>query len=178
MRSRTLAVKGGRRSDVPQAGHRRHHRVGCAAGNGGGRDRGDAAPSGRWQSPAAAPGRLCLRPGHRVTASLPRACRCRDPVTGQPADPAALRARLLEHVSPALAGHGDTETITGLLRRLDERGTGAGRQRALFTSGLATPAFITALARATLSGYEPGPGAVPVTGSRQRQARRSQAVTR
>ena len=30
------------------------------------------------------------------------------------------------------------------------------RQRALFTSGLYTPAVITALARATLSGHEPG----------------------
>ena len=34
-------------------------------------------------------------------------------------------------------------------------GDRAGRQRALFTSRASTPAFITALARATLSGYEP-----------------------
>jgi len=68
---------------------------------------------------------------------------------------AALRARLLDHVRPALSDHGDTETVTGLLRRLEDRGTGADRQRALFTSGVSTPAFITALARATLSGYEP-----------------------
>ncbi len=78
-----------------------------------------------------------------------------DPVTGQPAGAAALRARLPGHVYPALRDHGDTETITGLLRRLDERGTGADRQRALFTRGVSAPAFITALARATLSGYEP-----------------------
>ena len=32
----------------------------------------------------------------------------------------------------------------------------ADRQRALFTSAASTPAFITALARATLSGHEPG----------------------
>jgi len=79
-----------------------------------------------------------------------------DPVTGQPVAAAALRDRLLDHVYPALRDHGDTETVTGLLRRLEDRGTGAGRQRALFTSGLSTPTFITALARATLSGYEPG----------------------
>ena len=68
----------------------------------------------------------------------------------------ALRSRLLDHVYPALSDHGDAETITRLLRRLDDRGTGADRQRALFTSAASTPAFITALARATLSGYEPG----------------------
>ena len=60
------------------------------------------------------------------------------------------------HVYPALTEHGDTETITALLHRLDQQETGAGRQRALFTSGASTPAFITALARATLSGYQPG----------------------
>jgi len=118
-------------------------------------------------------------PARQVTAALAAAARHGlagpgiDPVTGQPASAAALRARLLEHVAPALAGHGDTETVTRLLRRLDDRGTGVGRQRALFTRGLSTPAFIIALARATLSGYQPGPGAGPVTGSRQRQARRS-----
>ena len=54
-----------------------------------------------------------------------------DPVTGQPAGAAALRSRLLDHVYPALRDHGDTETITRLLHRLDQRGTGADRQRAL-----------------------------------------------
>ena len=84
----------------------------------------------------------------------------------------ALRSRLLDHVSPALSDHGDTETITRLLHRLDQRGTGADRQRALFTSAASTPAFITALARATLSGHEPGrwhrPGArVPAAAGAQ-----------
>ena len=45
--------------------------------------------------------------------------------------------------------------MTTLLRRLDW-GTGADRQRALFTSAASTPAFITSLALATLSGCEPG----------------------
>ena len=80
-----------------------------------------------------------------------------DPFTGQAVDAPALRSRLLDHVHPALRDHGDTETITRLLHRLDQRGTGADRQRALFTSAASTPAFITALARATLSGDEPAP---------------------
>ena len=74
-----------------------------------------------------------------------------DPVTGQPADAAVLRARLLEHVYPAPGDHGDTQISTGLLRRLDDRGTGADRQRTLFTSAASTPAFIAALACATRS---------------------------
>ena len=78
----------------------------------------------------------------------------------------ALRARLLDHVYPALSDHGDTETITRLLHRLDQRGTGADRQRALFTSAASTPAFITALARETLSSHEPTAGAGPMPGSR------------
>ena len=36
------------------------------------------------------------------------------------------------------------------------RGPEPTAQRALFTSAASTPAFITALARATLSGHEPG----------------------
>jgi glutamate---cysteine ligase / carboxylate-amine ligase len=79
-----------------------------------------------------------------------------DPVTGRAVDAPTLRSRLLDHVRPALADHGDTQIITGLLRRLDDRGTGAGRQRALFAAAAHPPAFITALARATLSSWEPG----------------------
>ena len=115
-----------------------------------------ALAEARRGTPAAA------APGRQVTAALAAAARHglagpgADPVTGQMVDAAALRARLLDHVRPALSDHGDTETVTRLLGRLEERGTGADRQRALFTSGISTPAFITALARATLSGYEPG----------------------
>jgi len=100
-------------------------------------------------------------PARQVAAALAAAARHgtagpgADPVTGRPAAAAALGARLLEHVRPALRDHGDTEMITRLLRRLADWGTGADRQRALFTCGLSTPAFITALARATLSGQEP-----------------------
>jgi glutamate---cysteine ligase / carboxylate-amine ligase len=101
-------------------------------------------------------------PARQVAAALAAAARHGlagagvDPVTGQAVDALTLRARLLDHVRPALSDHGDTQIITGLLRRLDNQGTGADRQRALFTSAASTPAFITALARATLSGYEPG----------------------
>jgi glutamate---cysteine ligase / carboxylate-amine ligase len=101
-------------------------------------------------------------PARQVDAALAAAARHglagsgTGPVTGQAADAAALRARLLDHVSPALSDHGDVQTIIRLLRRLDDRGTGADRQRALFTSAASPPAFITALARATLSGHEPG----------------------
>ena len=81
-----------------------------------------------------------------------------DPFTGQPADARSLRSRLLDHVYPALSDRGDAKTITGLLRRLDQRGTGADRQRALFASAGSAPRFVEALARATLSGDEPGRG--------------------
>ncbi len=115
-----------------------------------------ALAEARRGTPVAAP------PARQVAAALAAAARHglagagADPVTGQAVDATALRARLLDHVYPALRDHGDTETVTRLLRRLDDLGTGADRQRALFTSGVSTPAFITALARETLSG-------VPVT---------------
>jgi glutamate---cysteine ligase / carboxylate-amine ligase len=74
-----------------------------------------------------------------------------DPFTGHAIDSRSLRSRLIDHVYPALSDHGDAQTITGLLRRLDREGTGADRQRALFASAASPPAFARALARATLS---------------------------
>ncbi len=115
-----------------------------------------ALTEARRGTPAAA------APARHVAAALAAAARhglagaAADPVTGQPAGAPALRARLLDHVYPALRDHGDTEIITSLLHQLDQRGTGADRQRALFTSAASTPAFITALARATLSSHQPG----------------------
>ncbi len=117
-------------------------------------------------------------PAQHVAAALAAAARHglagagADPVTRQAVDARSLLSRLLDHVYPALRDHGDTETIIRLLHRLDDRGTGAGRQRALFTSAASPPAFITALARATLSGHEPGrwrrPGAwVPAAAGAQ-----------
>ena len=107
-------------------------------------------------------------PARQVAAALAAAARQGlpgagvDPFTGQAVDAPTLRSRLLDYVYPALRDHGDTETITSLLHRLDQRGTGADRQRALFTSAASTPAFITALARATLSGHEVRPRAGPL----------------
>jgi carboxylate-amine ligase len=74
-----------------------------------------------------------------------------DPFTGQAADAHSLRSRLIDHVYPALRDYGDAQTITGLLRRLDQQGTGADRQRALFASDASPSGFARALARATLS---------------------------
>jgi carboxylate-amine ligase len=77
-----------------------------------------------------------------------------DPFTGQTVDARSLRSRLLDHVGAALSDRGDAENITGLLHRLDDRGTGADRQRALFAGAVSVPGFVEALARATLSGDE------------------------
>jgi len=74
-----------------------------------------------------------------------------DPFTGHAADARSAVTRLINHVYPALRDHGDVHTITRLLRRLDQQGTGADRQRALFASGAPPPAFARVLARATLS---------------------------
>jgi carboxylate-amine ligase len=115
-----------------------------------------ALAEARQGTPAGAP------PARQVAGALAAAARHglagagADPVTGQAVDVPTLRARLLDHVGPALSDHGDAEIITGLLRRLDDWGTGADRQRALFTSAASRPAFISALARVTLSSYEPG----------------------
>ena len=71
-----------------------------------------ALAEARRGTPAAA------APARHVTAALAAAARHgltgagADPVTGQAVDAPALRSRLLDHVSPALSDHGDTETIT------------------------------------------------------------------
>ena len=96
-------------------------------------------------------------PAARVAAALTAAARyglagpAVDPFTGQPADARSVRSRLINYVYSALSDRGDAQMITGLLRRLDQEGTGADRQRALFTGSLSPPGFVQALARATLS---------------------------
>jgi glutamate---cysteine ligase / carboxylate-amine ligase len=75
-----------------------------------------------------------------------------DPFSGQAVDARSLRSRLLDHVHAALNDRGDAHIVTRLLNRLDNLGTGADRQRALFAAGGPTPAFVEALARATLPG--------------------------
>jgi len=111
---------------------------------------------------------VAAAPAPQVVAALDAAARHGlsgtgvDPLTGQAVDARMLRSRLLDHVHAALTDRGDTQTITRLLHRLDDRGTGAAQQRALFTSTESPPAFIQALARATLSGYERTAGARPM----------------
>jgi carboxylate-amine ligase len=75
-----------------------------------------------------------------------------DPFTGQAAGARTLQSRLLDHVHAALSDRGDGQSITALVQRLDDLGTGADRQRALFAAAASAPAFAQALARATLSG--------------------------
>jgi carboxylate-amine ligase len=99
---------------------------------------------------------VAAAPGHWVHAGLAAAARHGltgpgiDPFTGQNVAARSLRSRLLDHIHPALSDRGDDQTITGLLHRLDEQGTGADRQRALFAAARSAPAFAEALARATL----------------------------
>jgi carboxylate-amine ligase len=96
-------------------------------------------------------------PASRINAALAAAARhglagpAVDPFTGHAADARSAVSRLIDHVYPALSDHGDAQTITRLLRLLDQQGTGADRQRALFASGVSPQAFARALARATLS---------------------------
>ena len=100
---------------------------------------------------------LPAAPASWVNAALAAAARhglggpAVDPFTGRTADARSAVSRLTDHVYPALSDHGDAQTIIGLLRRLDQQGTGADRQRALFASSGSPPGFIQALARATLS---------------------------
>jgi glutamate---cysteine ligase / carboxylate-amine ligase len=109
-------------------------------------------------------------PARHVNAALTAAARhglagpAVDPFTGRPADAYSLRSRLIDHVYPALSDCGDAPTITGLLRKLDNLGTGADRQRALLASGMSPATFIQALACATLSAREPASGGQRVGG--------------
>ena len=113
-------------------------------------------------------------PAPRVNAALAAAARhglggpAVDPFTGQATDARSLRSRLIDHVYPALSDRGDAQTITGLLRQLDDLGTGADRQRALLATGVSASGFVQALARATLSGHEPASGGQPEAAGRLR----------
>jgi carboxylate-amine ligase len=75
-----------------------------------------------------------------------------DPWSGARASQRSLLDRLLDHVQAALAQSGDDQEITALIRRLDQRGTGAARQQAMRASGASLGELTAALARATLAG--------------------------
>jgi carboxylate-amine ligase len=98
--------------------------------------------------------------GH-VTAGLAAAARDGlrgagiDPVTGHPVSQRGLLDRLVDHATAALDAAGDTDHVTRLLRRVDERGTGADRQRTLWAGAEASIGFAEALASATLSNAVP-----------------------
>lgn len=55
-----------------------------------------------------------------------------DPRTLNPAPAPAVVDALLDHVRPALEEAGDWDTVTDLVAQLQERGTGAARQREMF----------------------------------------------
>jgi carboxylate-amine ligase len=75
-----------------------------------------------------------------------------DPWSGARVTQRTLLDRLLGHVWDALARSGDGQEITALVGRLDRRGTGADRQRALRAAGPPPGELASALARATLAG--------------------------
>ena len=77
-----------------------------------------------------------------------------DPVAGEPLPQRMLLDRLVDRVYPALEATGDAGQIAALLRRLHERGTGAARQRALWTPGGTPYEFTEALARMTQPSQE------------------------
>lgn len=96
-------------------------------------------------------------PAGRVTAGLAAAARHGlggagiDPFTGRPVPQRSLLDRLVAHASAALDAAGDTENVTRLLRRIDQRGTGADRQRMWWAGTEAASDFTDALAYATLA---------------------------
>jgi carboxylate-amine ligase len=78
-----------------------------------------------------------------------------DAFTGQTVAARGILDHLLDHVHAALEDRGDTGVVTRLLSALDDHGTGAERQRALFARVGSTCEFVEALARATLPEAEP-----------------------
>ncbi|GLY03540.1 MULTISPECIES: glutamate--cysteine ligase [Actinoplanes] len=63
-----------------------------------------------------------------------------------------LMRQLFDYVRPELERHGDLETVTALMERLRERGTGAARQRAMLARGATVGDVVDAMALATRGG--------------------------
>ncbi|MDR6325341.1 carboxylate-amine ligase [Actinoplanes couchii] len=72
-----------------------------------------------------------------------------DMATRQPRPAGRLLRQLFDYVRPELERHGDLETVTVLMGRLREQGTGAARQRALLARGGSVGDVVDWLARAT-----------------------------
>jgi glutamate---cysteine ligase / carboxylate-amine ligase len=99
-----------------------------------------AAPAGRIQAAVLAAARHGLDgPGL-------------DPWSGARATQRSLLERLLSHVEDTLARSGDDQEVAALVGRLDQRGSGAVRQRAMRASGASGGELAAALAGATLAG--------------------------
>jgi carboxylate-amine ligase len=108
-----------------------------------------AAPAGRIQAAVLAAARHGLDgPGL-------------DPWSGARVAQRSLLDRLLGHVEDALARSGDDQEVAALVGRLDERGPGAVRQRAMRASGASGGELAAALARATLAGCADASGSSP-----------------
>ncbi|GIF36439.1 carboxylate-amine ligase [Actinoplanes xinjiangensis] len=77
-----------------------------------------------------------------------------DMATREPRPAWRLLRQLFDYVRPELERHGDLATVTALMGRLHEHGTGAARQRAMLASGASVGDVVDELARATRG--EPG----------------------
>jgi carboxylate-amine ligase len=66
-----------------------------------------------------------------------------DPRTGRPCPAWDLIGDLVDRVTPALERHGDRETVTAGLHRIQRDGTGADRQRRLLARGLPISRMLT-----------------------------------
>jgi len=75
-----------------------------------------------------------------------------DPWSGARAAQRGLLERLLSHVEDTLARSGDDQEVATLVGRLDQRGPGAVRQRAVRASGASGGELAAALTGATLAG--------------------------
>jgi glutamate---cysteine ligase / carboxylate-amine ligase len=90
-----------------------------------------------------------------------------DPWSGTRAAQRSLLDRLLCQVEDALARSGDDQEVAALVGRLDQRGPGAVRQRALRASGISGGELAAALARATLAGCPHPSGSTSPTPGRR-----------
>ncbi|BBH64584.1 putative glutamate--cysteine ligase 2-3 [Actinoplanes sp. OR16] len=72
-----------------------------------------------------------------------------DMATREPRPAWRLLRQLFDYVRPELERHGDLETVTVLLERLREGGTGAARQRAMLARGASVADVVDELARLT-----------------------------
>jgi glutamate---cysteine ligase / carboxylate-amine ligase len=84
-----------------------------------------------------------------------------DPWSGARVAQRSLLERLLGHVEDALARSGDDQEVATLVGRLDQRGPGAGWQRAMRAGGASGGELAAALARATLAGCADPSGSSP-----------------